>query len=193
MKPGRTNRQGMTAIEVLATMVLASLMLASVTGLLGALARQARELRTKSNVPPWRPQLIDALMWDLQNSRRFIAARDGVRLDGFAARDFATGAPNARSALIEYFLIDAADDRWLMRRETHSDEIGSGRSRTEIVCRGIHHMRWGKVVVDEAAKPEIGPMIAPTAPWMVMPESIGIQLYDSQSAVPVIDQVLHLR
>jgi hypothetical protein len=168
-------------------------MLASVTGLLGGLSRQARELRTKSNVPPWHPQLIDGIMWDLQNSRRFFAARDGVRLDGLAARDFATGAPTARTALIEYFLIDAADDRWLIRRETHSDKIVSGPSRTEIVCRGIHHMRWGTVVVDEAAKPENGPMIAPTAAWMVMPASIGIQFYDSQSAAPVIDQVLHLR
>jgi hypothetical protein len=181
----------MTAIEVLAATVLASLMLAAVAGLLGGLSRQERILRAKSDSPPWHQQFIEELSWDLQNSRQFSAASNLVRLEGFAARDFATGTPTGRPAVIEYFLIAAANDRWLVRRETHPDELRTGASRTEVVCRGIERMQWGATTVDTVA--ESAAMIAPTATLATLPDRIAVQLYESGSTSPVFDRTVQLR
>lgn len=193
MKNRASHSRGMTAIEVLAATMLAALMLAAVAGVLGALARQERELRGRNTDPYWHLQLADQLSWDLCNSRQFIAARDGVRLVGYAARDFSTGRPTGRRAIIEYYLVEAKGDRWLVRREEHPNEHTNNSFRVELACRGIDHMKWGEVLIDAVAGAASGPNTSANRDLANIPESVPIQLYRSASASAVFDKNLYVR
>jgi Tfp pilus assembly protein PilV len=182
--------RGMTAIEVLAATVLASLMLASVAGLTGALARQQRVLRDNGDVPSWHQQLAEQLLWDLQNSRRFIASRQGVRLEGFAGRDFATGQGTGRSAVVEYYLVETTHNCCLVRRETHPEERTSTARRMELVCSGVERLAWGSIVVDQPAAAVVGPTFRGES--ISLPERVPVQLYAPASATPFFDKLFHI-
>jgi hypothetical protein len=191
MKTNAICRRGMTAIEVLAATMLAALMLGAVAGILGVLTRQERDVRTTDSNPPWQEQLADRLQWDLQNSRQFIASRDGVRMEGFAARDFVTAMPTGQKAVVEYFLVDSKDERWLVRREEHPDDHTNDASRVELACRGINHMKWGESLIDQVAGAAVGPNRPARVELGSIPESVSIQLYRTESAAALFEKVLY--
>jgi len=184
------HRRAMTAIEVLAATVLASLMLGSVMGVLGGLTRQQRAMRMTTSAPSWHRQLADQLLWDLQNSRDVVASRDGVRLVGFAGRDFASGRPTGRPTAVEYYLLDADNDRFLVRREEQLDARTNDNWRIEVVCRGVKRFDFGANAVDQAAdRPHLNRQIAP-AP---LAERIPVRIYGADNESPLFDQLFVLR
>jgi hypothetical protein len=143
-------RRGMTAIEMLAATLLASLMLASVMGVLGGLVRQQRALQSRAPAPSWHRVLSAQLLWDLQNSRAFVGSPDGVRLTGFAGRDFGTSQPTELPTAVEYFLLDSDHDRFLVRREEHLGARTNDNWRIEVVCRGVQRIDFGSCAIDQA-------------------------------------------
>jgi hypothetical protein len=193
MIAARKQLRGMTAIEVLAATVLASLMLAAVAGLIGGLARQEKILRAQVDSPQWQQQFAEELQWDLQNSRQYLAVKDGLRLEGFAARDYVTGHPTGRRAVIDYFFIGNDDDRWLVRRESHPDEMTNASSRLEIVCSGFQRLQFGTVSMDQTAGSSSGPNIPADTTMTELPVNLSLQAYGLEPSVPLIDRILHLR
>lgn len=193
MKIPSRQRCGMTAIEVLVATMLASLMLASVAGLLGALSRQDRELRAREEVPQWHEQLTEQFLLDLRNSRRFHASRDGVWLEGFMARDFVTARATGQPAMVEYYLVEASGERWLVRREEHTNEHTNISARVEIVCRGVQQIKFGEMLVDHIAAAATG-LRPPTADQLMRsPDRIPVRLYAVAAAEPFLDKVLCVR
>jgi len=184
---------GMTAIEVLAATMLAALMFGAVAGIMGSLLRQERELRAGDNDSQWHAPLAAELSWDLANSRQIVMARDGAILIGFAARDFATGRPTGRRAVIKYYLVDAQGQRWLLRREDHPAEHTNDSARVELVCRGIDHMQWGELTIDKTAGAASGPVRPPENQFTTIPESLVIRLYAADSNAPAFEQAIHSR
>jgi hypothetical protein len=181
----------MTAIEVLAATVLASLMLGSVMGVLGGLTRQQRALRMQSGAPSWHRQFADQLLWDLQNSRDVVASRNGVRLVGFAGRDFASGRPTGRPTSVEYYLLDAGNDRFLVRREEQLDAQTNDNWRVEIVCRGVRQFNFGATIVDHATAGH--PSAIRQDAGTPVPERIAVKIYNVENGPPLFDQQLILR
>lgn len=185
-------RRAMTAIEVLVATMLASLMLGSVVGLLGALSRQQKALRTTDVSPPWHQQFIEQFSWDLTNSRQFAASSEGVRLAGFAGRHFSTGRATGRPTDVEYYMIEAAGDRWLMRRETHRDERSNVSSRTEAVCRGVGRLQFGSAVIDQGVTVR-GPKLAVSQELTPLPDRVVVQLYRADGATHFFNQTFLVR
>jgi hypothetical protein len=185
----------MTAIEVLVATMLASLMLGSVVGVLGGLARQERTLRKRALAPPaWHAHLADQLQWDLSNSREYVASETAVTLVGFASRDFATGAATCRPTETTYYLIEAIGDRWLMRRESHRDERTNDSARIELVCRGIDRFQFGSVLVNRPSTTVTVPKTASgSAVAMPMLERMTIQLYSRSTDAPSFDKLFLTR
>jgi hypothetical protein len=183
--------RAMTAVEVLAATVLASLMLGSVIGVLGGLARQQRALRMSLVAPPWHRQLADQLLWDLQNSREFVVSRDGVRLVGFAGRDFASGRPTGRPTVVEYYLLEADNDRFLVRREEQLDARTNENWRIEVVCRGARRFDVGTTSVDQAATDR--PHLSRPEASVPLGERIAVRVYGADVDSPLFDQLFVLR
>jgi hypothetical protein len=182
-------RNAMTAIEVLAATTLASLMLASVMGLLGALARQERSLRQSSTAPAWHRQLADQLQWDLRNARQVVAVPSGVRLVGYGGRDFSTDRPTGRPTEVDYYLMETAGSRWLVRREAHTDEQTTDSRRTEIVCRGVDRFEWGTVVIDRPIMNSAGLDLPASDIPLAIPERTVVRLYEAGRSEPIFAEL----
>lgn len=189
----RNSRRAMTAIEVLVATLLATLMLASVVGVVGALARQGRALRAGAPGPQWQRSLAEQLLWDLRNAREMTTSPWGVRLVGYGGRDFVTGRPTGRPAEIQYYLRDAAGGRCLVRREQHLDARSTDRVRTELVCRGVDRIEWGAGMMDTAT-PKPG-LLAPSSSResTAVPDRVAVRFYSTEPGPPLLDRVLILR
>ena len=60
-----------------------------------------------------------------------------LRVVGYGAGDFATGAVTHRPAEVTYLVRGAAGRSWLLRRERHLDEPTSRNTRIELLCSGV--------------------------------------------------------
>lgn len=193
MKKRSVNLRGMTAIEVLAATVLAALMLAAVSGILGMLARQDRELRSDRSHQSWEGQILERMRSDFRGSRLYSVSRERLQLVGFAARDFVTGQPTGRRAIIEYYLVEAKGERWLLRRESHPDDRTNDSSRVELACRGIDRVAFGDLFVDAVFVARNAPARPPQNDLASIPESVPIRMFASASVAPLIAKVLQVR
>lgn len=182
---------GMTIIEVLVATLLSSLMLSAVAGLLGALARQERALARKRHAPAWQTQFTQELLWDLRNARRCAVTESGVFLEGLGGRDFGSLRPTGESAEIDYLFVEAAGERWLVRRESHPADRTSHATRVDLVCRGVERLRWGGTVVHRAVTTNA---IRPGSErFMSVPERVELELATGNAAEPLFHDVLCVR
>ena len=190
MRRNRCRALGMTAIEVLAATLLASLMLAAVAGILGALARQDRDLRTREEAPQWQRQLVEQMLWDVRNARHYQSGPRGVWLKGFGARDFVTMQPTGQPAIITYTIMEAAGDRWLVRRESHPTDRTNNQARTDIVCRGVARFKFGESLMDQAVDTALAQPTPPDDQFLKLPAQISLRLYATAATNPFLDEIL---
>jgi len=127
----------LTALELLAALVLAALLLGAVSGFLRVLAARQKVLLEEARFVPWHRPLLERLRWDLDNTRQFELAPDRLRLVGYGGRDAAMHAPTHRPTEVLYQLVRAADHVWLVREETQLDGISNQNRQRELVCSGI--------------------------------------------------------
>jgi hypothetical protein len=168
-------RPAMTAIEVLAATMLASLMMAAVVGMLSGLTRQQKLLMNQDTRLPWHDQLAAQLEWDLKNSQTMTMGTDRVKLEGFGARDFATSTPTGRPSLVEYFIDRRIQAGALLRRETHVDEATNDNSRVELVCLDVDKLIASSEAPQPGKQAAPTPPIQPTTPVPV-PEHLSVTL-----------------
>jgi hypothetical protein len=186
-----TTRNALTAIEVLAATLLASLMLGSVVGLLGGLTRQQKALTASFAHPPWHDQLANQLQWDLLNSREFIAKADGIRLIGAGGRDFTNGESTGRPTAIDYFLLESGADNLLVRREIHLDSRTNDNWRTELVCHDVRRLEFGNSLVERSANG--APQFSPIDRANPVPTSVSIRVCERGAETPTFDHQFILR
>jgi hypothetical protein len=172
----------MTAIEVLVATVLASLMLASVMGVLGGLARQQKSIVNRSELKAWHTRMADQIEWDLQNSQEFVVSADGIRLIGFAGRSFSNSRPTNRPTAIEYYLLRSGTEQYFVRCEEHLDERTNQNWRVDVVGRGIVRMELGQAAISQATN---GRPNFPSQPIVQrVPERIELRIFESASNEP---------
>ena len=106
---------GFTAVEVMVSMLLASLLMVAMLSVLRGLKAQADALETRVPVQSWRRTLDSVLQFDLENSRTFEQTSTAIILRGFAGRG-ATG-PTWKPATIIYEIVNDKNRSWLVRRE----------------------------------------------------------------------------
>jgi hypothetical protein len=168
-------RRAFTAIEALAATTLASLMLVSILGVLGALSRGQKTLITIADSPTWHRHLAHQLQWDLTNSQTMIVSVNYLRLDGFAGRAFATGQPTNRPTRVEYFVDADSSSGVLIRRETHVDELVNTNWNSEIVCVGVDKFTVG----GDVATSELTSVEQTTEPQPIPSQlSIGVSMHN---------------
>jgi hypothetical protein len=181
----------MTAIEVLAATILASLMLASVVGVLGGLARQQRKLMASGGEKTWHQRLASQIEWDLQNSREYNTTPTGVRLTGFAGRDFASGRPTGRPTTIDYYLVNAGGETYFVRREAHVDARTNSNWRSEVAARGITRFDFGSTTV--AQTPGGTTASGPQGKSQPIPNRIQLSLFAAGNEFPEFERLFILR
>ncbi len=128
----RPRRHGFTLIEVLASAVLAAMMLAGLFAVLWSAIRETNQL-AKSEITRWpTTQLVAQLRRDFQNARGMAVTPSGVALHGFLDQDARSGNPTLRPGSVRYESIDPGGRVILIRSAS-----GSGGSSGEPVWFGF--------------------------------------------------------
>ena len=176
-------RSAFTVIELLAATALAGLMLAAVSGVLGTLSRQHREIMSQQHREPWQRRLIDQLQWDFANARQYEVAPKQLTLVGNGGRDFATHVPIFCRAEIRYEVLELASRPCLVRREIHPEDRALCNSGTELVCFDI-----ATIDVRSLEKVHGNRQTAPGS----IPRTLRLKVARTSSALAAVDEVLHV-
>lgn len=166
---------GMTALELLVALVLASLLLGSVSGLLRILAARQKTLVGDARFAAWHRPLLERLRWDLDNARQFELAPDHLRLVGYGGRDEVVHAPTHRPTEVLYRLARVGEQVWLVREETQLDGISNKNRRTELVCSGITALAM-EVPGEQTPMPRRSGFLPDRCRLLLMGESSSIPL-----------------
>lgn len=142
MNNRKQTKGGFTAVEVMVSMLLASLLMVAMLSVLRGLKAQADALETRVPVQSWQRTLDSVLQFDLENSRTYEQANGAIILRGFAGRDV-TG-PNWKPTTILYEIAHDKNRSWLVRRELASNH-------RELVLADVSALRIGTFAADESA------------------------------------------
>lgn len=192
----RTFRQqrGVTAIELLAAITLAMMLMTAVLGILESMTRGQERLLSKQPVEPWKTRWQSQLEWDVANSRSLRKGPDGFHLDGFAGRNPIDGAPLHCRTSVWYGVRQCGNQTCLVREESHLDSLSSENTVREIVAVGIDRILIGNSSTkgnldrDEARKRTEQALVdGPLPPQMV------IMLYGLGHDLPIFQSTLTSR
>lgn len=118
--------------------------MSAILGLLSSLSRNQQTILENHGIPdPWQTRLDELLAWDFQNSRSLRAVPDGFELEGFAARDFSTGAALHCPCQVRYEIAEVGDRRHLIRREIHTHSQNLDHTTSELVCFDVDRIICG--------------------------------------------------
>ncbi|MCA9232788.1 MAG: hypothetical protein KDA57_19215, partial [Planctomycetales bacterium] len=107
-------KRGLTAVEVVAATLLASLLMVAMLGVLRGLKAQEAALEVRRPIPSWQRTLDGVLEHDLANSRTFSLTPTSLTLNGFAGRD--SGVATWQPAAITYQVLTDGERNWLVRQ-----------------------------------------------------------------------------
>lgn len=174
----------MTLVELLPALALAALLLAALMGVVKGLAQQRRALAERES-PAWRQAFLEQLRWDLLHARQMRSTPTRLTLEGFAARDFATGEATHRPTRVEYYIVEAGTQTWLLRQEAHLDELTNQHQRAELVCLNATSLTVESLQTQAAGQAGVAAGAVPLA--------VRVQL-SVQGARPYhLDEILPLR
>lgn len=189
-----SRRRGLTAVELLAATLLASMLMVAVMGVLKSVTQAQKALLRNGPAPAWQNRLVEQLQWDLANSQSIRTTIDGIELEGFAGRDFVTRAAVHNRAMIGYSVVQAGERSVLLRRETHLDSLNLDNTLAEIVCLGIEKLTVMPRAA-ETATAESNPAGGPqqTVRDGPIPDQLIVTLYDSNDSPPVFSHAFVVR
>lgn len=134
-------RVGLTAVEVLVSTLLASLLMVAMLGVLGGLKAQQAALQTRTPQRSWQRLLDAVLQRDLENSRSYELTGNALILRGFAGRDLQTGNPSWKPTTVLYQILSDKNRSWLTRRELTTVGTSALAGRTELVLAAVEAIR----------------------------------------------------
>jgi len=173
--------RGMTAVELVASMVLASVLMVAMLGVLRGLKAHERTITQKSTRLPWQANLDKVLSHDLANSRTYELTPNGLILRGFAGSDVRTGVSTWLPATIYYEVKNDGNRPWLLRRETPQPDV------PHLVLTDVTSIQIGIATDENAAFPESGRLQPPTATQVIretaIPNGLVIEFWGTDGLI----------
>ena len=129
-------RRGFTAVELLAALALASVLMVAVLGVIGAVGRTRGTLARHAGPNPWLSEIPMALRQDLQDGRTLDASggTGGFKVQGYGALDPATLIRTHKPAEISYRVRQAGSCSVLVREQRTFDDRTGVQLFTQIVA-----------------------------------------------------------
>lgn len=141
-------RDGLTAVEVLASSLLASMLMVALLGVMRGLKTQEAALESRVPTENWRHTLDQVLDFDLANSRSYQLTPTKLILRGFAGRDAQSGIANWTPSTITYTVVEHEGQPWLVRHDLSSADT------QELVLRGVTSI-WAGVFTDNGGETRV--------------------------------------
>jgi len=190
----RATPEGLTLVELLAALVLSTLLMGAVLGVLRSLTRNQKAALLNSPTEEWQSRLTGQLEWDLVNSRSIAVTAAGFELRGFAGCDLKSGLLLHCPTLVQYGVATAGAANCLVRREIHVEATDLDEQSSELVSIQIEHIVFG--VEDEKTHEMVPSVLNPnktTADDMLIPERPVVAIYRIGEHTPIYYHAFVLR
>lgn len=129
----------MTAVEVVASTILASMLMVAVIGVLRGLKAKEDALAAQAVRRPWARSLDAVLHRDLQNSYSYQSTISGIILTGYGGRTEESGVATWLPTTIVYAVNRSDNQSWLVRREV--PQFLDSQPNQELVLSGVSALR----------------------------------------------------
>jgi prepilin-type N-terminal cleavage/methylation domain-containing protein len=194
--PKTHSRNGLTLLELLTALVLASLMMSGVVGVLRQMKQKSKQIDQLDLQPAWESRLVSLITHDLQNSRRISVNETSITLTGYMGRDFNTGQATHRPTQVRYFARQTEENAWLLREEQHIDVRSTENTQTEVVCYDTRSLTIERL--EEGTLRLATPLRQPTNQvFVTIPARLRISLFDvttpSKTVTPQLQTEVFLR
>lgn len=166
-------RFGITAVEVMVSTLLASLLMVAMLGVLRGLKMQAEAVDTRLPAKAWQRTLDGVLQQDLENSRTYELTETSLLLHGYASRNAVTGSATWQRSSIVYKIVSNENQSWLVRRELNSES-------RELVLKGVTALRVGMLSEDKKVIPPAAGL--PKSPIL---DGLAIEFWGSNQKGPI--------
>ena len=179
----KRRRQAFTLIELVASAVLAAMMMIALMNVVWSATRDARMLKKTDAARASTTLLADRLRTDFQNARGITVGGNDVILQGYLSEDPKTSDPTLLPATVQYQIVSVREHRVLLRTVN-----GPGGSKSEPVWIGM-----GALQIEPLAEVDAEDMLQPdpaAGGLAPMPTSLRVTL-TSHDGYLLWREVLH--
>lgn len=139
--PTFKQRQGFTLVELLAAILLTTLLTTSLIGVIRAMNQQRKLTTGEHALEGWKLQLRQRLHTDLSNARRMAVTEGQLTLLGYGSHDADTGVATHRPCEVVYRLESLGGRNWLIRQESPLGAQSPTHRNQELAAFGIARIR----------------------------------------------------
>ena len=176
-------RGGFTAVELVVSMVLASLLMIALMGIVRGLDVKTKALVGKRVKPAWQSVLDRVLRHDFENATEIEHVGNSFVLRGYGGKSASNGLANWTRAEITYELVPSPGGAWLVRREQLGAAAPGSETPVNFVLGGVTGFRIQ--VAGAAANVSLGQAIDSTFEEAIPIEgSIGLSVFDQPNSEP---------
>ena len=145
----RRQRNGFTLIELIASVMLAAMMMAALMNITWSVFQEMRRMKAAEASRFPITILADQMRRDLLNARGIQVDPSGITLHGYLDRDAKTDQPSLLPGRVQYQVVDSRRSRQLVRRV-----VGESKTQSELVWQGV-----GKIEFESMMELEKGDVI----------------------------------
>ena len=167
-------KHGLTAVEVVVSTMLASMLMVAMLGVLRGLKAHEAALDSRMPVEVWQRTLDTVLQRDLENSRSYQLTGRSLHLEGFAAREAETGSATWEPTTIVYEIVQDGHRNWLVRGETTTP---GGPGPRELVLANVSAIQAGVVIVADETAPR--PLPNSTRKKMPITDGLAVEFWST--------------
>lgn len=153
-------RTGFTLLELMASLVLTSMLLVTLMGLTARLTSSSQQLKEKYPDIGWLAPVRGQMEIDFQNSRAVVLESNRFSLEGYGiptiVLDEPSGCVGHVPVAIEYRVEDINGEVWLTRTEVRLDVSPPGNRSKTLVCNGVVGFEAVKPLETDVAPPVFG-------------------------------------
>lgn len=178
-------RWGFTLVELLAAILLTTLLTTSLMGVIRAMNQQRKLTTSEHALEGWKLQLRLRLLSDLSNARRMGVTDGRLTLLGYGSRDAEAGVATFRPCEVVYRLESLAGRNWLVREESPLGSQTPTRTNPELAAYGIAHIRVTRLE-DDGTEADVVLNQAQRGDLMAIPSRLRCSLL-AEDGTPVVE------
>lgn len=184
-----TSRQqrGFTLVELLAAILLTTLLTTSLMGVIRAMNQQRKLTTGEHALEGWKLQLRQRLLSDFSNARRMGVTEGRLTLLGYCSRNAEAGVATHRPCEIVYRLESLAGRNWLIREENQLGNQSLNRANAELAVYGITRIQVTRLE-DDGTEADIVLNQAQRGDLMAIPSRLRCSLL-AENGAPVVEAV----
>ena len=141
MRTNKRSKFGFTIVELLAALLLSSMLLVALMGVTARMSQSVQKLQQKYERDSWLAPVVAQVEHDFMNSRAVIVEPTRVLFSGYCFSITDGSQPEFAGRhlplAIEYRVAEIKSESWLVRTEIHIGVAPPNNEFSELVCQGV--------------------------------------------------------